>query len=374
MLVLVGAVRSGRPADDPALKALASDPLPDVPKPVVIVAGGCDPNLEEDIRKYGDLLEFAFGDFRGTILSGGTRQGVAGLVGNLAERYPGRFRTLSYVPAELPGDATFDDCYTEIRRTPGANFSALEPLQGWIDLVAAGVRPAEVKVLGINGGTISAFEYRLALALGAKVGVLPESGREAGRLVGDARREPFDGLAQLCADPMTVYTFVELGIAGPLAPADRDSIGRAIHDEFRRKQQARLTAPTKPDPAMEDWEKLLPDLKASNLAQADDIDRKLRSVGKRAVRVTGREVRLYEFTPDEVERMAAMEHARWNVERFLAGWTLGPRDHAKKTSPYLVGWDDLARLPDNPQEWDRQAVRAIPKLLGDVGMEIEPIG
>ncbi len=88
----------------------------------------------------------------------------------------------------------------------------------------------------------------------------------------------------------------------------------------------------------------------------------------RAVPVEGREVRLVEFTPDAVERLADMEHARFNIERLLSGWTLGPRDLDRKQSPYLVGW---AELPESVREWDRQAVRAIPALLQKIGSEIQ---
>ena len=69
------------------------------------------------------------------------------------------------------------------------------------------------------------------------------------------------------------------------------------------------------------------------------------------------------------EMLAEAEHARWTVERLLAGWTLGEkRDVAGKVSPYLVSW---ASLPDDVKEWDRRAVRAIPKLLAGAGYEVE---
>jgi len=59
----------------------------------------------------------------------------------------------------------------------------LEPLQAWIDIIASGISPEEVKVLGINGGNIASIEYKLGLALGVKVAVIEESGREAGKLL-----------------------------------------------------------------------------------------------------------------------------------------------------------------------------------------------
>jgi hypothetical protein len=44
----------------------------------------------------------------------------------------------------------------------------------------------EVKVLGINGGRISSVEYRIALALEAKGGIIKGSGMEADKLLSDS--------------------------------------------------------------------------------------------------------------------------------------------------------------------------------------------
>jgi hypothetical protein len=113
------------------------------------------------MQSYRQLLIEAFKDFTGTILSGGTTQGIAGLVGDIRERSGGNIHTIGYIPKLVPADATVDknqDRYDEIRRTDGAGFSPLESLQNWIDLLAAGIRPTDVKLLGINGGTIAAAE------------------------------------------------------------------------------------------------------------------------------------------------------------------------------------------------------------------------
>jgi hypothetical protein len=157
--------------------------------PVVIVAGGCDPAVEEEMRAYRDVLVEAFAEFEGTVVSGGTREGISGLVGDIGEAHPGRIHTIGYLPATgLPADATVDEDprrYRELRRSDGTGFTALEPLQNWIDVVASGISPAEVRLIGINGGTIAAAEYRLALGLGARVALIEESGREAARLLPD---------------------------------------------------------------------------------------------------------------------------------------------------------------------------------------------
>ncbi len=125
--------------------------------------------------------------FEGTVLSGGTTEGISGLVGELGHDRGEAVTTVGYLPEFLPADATVDHRYDELRRTDGHGFSPAEPLQNWVDLVASGIRPDTVRVLGINGGRIAAVEYRIALALGATVGLVADSGREAGRLLSEER-------------------------------------------------------------------------------------------------------------------------------------------------------------------------------------------
>ena len=47
------------------------------------------------------------------------------------------------------------------------------------------IEPSDVKLIGFAGRTISSFEYRLAILLGAKVGLLSESGGEAEYILKD---------------------------------------------------------------------------------------------------------------------------------------------------------------------------------------------
>ncbi|MFZ4507371.1 MAG: RyR domain-containing protein [Fimbriimonas sp.] len=45
----------------------------------------------------------------------------------------------------------------------------------------------------------------------------------------------------------------------------------------------------------------------------------------------------------KAQEMAALEHARWCIERTAAGWKFGPeRDNDNKRRPDLVGWADLS--------------------------------
>jgi len=334
-----------------------------IPGPVVIVAGGWDiGSVEQQMQDYHQLMLEAFRDFKGTIISGGTATGISGLVGDVGQKYGDAIRTIGYVPKKPP--AATDKRYSEIRYTEGGDFSALEPLQSWIELIASGIHPPQVKLLGINGGVITATEYRVALALGARVAVIKDSWREAARLFQDDDWNTSEMLVRLPADAMTIRAFIGSGIS-KLAPDLRETIAQAIHEDYRRVRTSRVWSQ---EPSTAEWDKLLDYLKESNREQADHIFEKLRQIGCTVHKVTDRDIVLMTFTEDEVEIMAEMEHARWNVERFLDGWKWGDRrDVTKKTSPYLVGWSEL---PDDVKEWDRQTVRKIPQFMAKVGLEV----
>jgi len=347
------------------LKSLASLKGKPIPSPVVIVAGGSDVNIEQQIQGYRQVILDGFKDFKGAVISGGTVPGISGLVGEIGEKYPDAIKTIGYIPHTLPAGIRKDSRYSEIRHTVGDSFSPLEPLQYWIDIITSGISPSKVKLLGINGSTISAAEYRMALALGAQIAVLEGSGGEVAKLVSDDDWLDSKTLLRVPADAMTVAAF--LGGAAPAMERDiRKIVAQAIHKNYRaaKTKDSRID-----DPAMVSWEKLPGVLKESNLQQADDIFNKLRRIGCTAVKAEGREVAKMTFTRDEIEVMAEMEHARWNVERLLDDWKWSEeRDIVKKTSPYLVGWADL---PEDVKEWDRETVRKIPEFVAKVGLEIQ---
>ena len=102
--------------------------------------------------------------------------------------------------------------------------------------------------------------------------------------------------------------------------------------------------------------------------EADHNIEKLRQIGCTVHEVTDREIEIVEFTEEELEFLAQLEHGRWNVERLSTGWKWGAtKDEARKISPYLIPWEEL---PEHVKEWDRKAVRAIPEVLREAKMEI----
>ena len=366
LLLLGSAVRFGAAAAIERVRRLATAGCPPIRPPVRIVTGGTAVDAEAHVRSYEELFIKAFAGFEGTVISGGTTQGVCGLVGDAAQRYRDRIHAVGYVPAAVPAGATVDEDrtrYREIRRTDGRDFTPLEPLQDWIDLVASGVPSTEVRLCVIGGGRITAVECRIALALGAAVGVVSDSGRAAARLLADPRWSSSPRLVPLPRDVETIRAF--LGSPSGALPSEVcERVARAIHEEYR----AERTASARPSGrAMKEWGELDEELKASNRAQAAHIDRKLREIRcslTKAEAVTEPLV----FRPDEVEILAEMEHGRYCVERLLDGWRWGEtRDDERRRNPYIVKWKDL---PTEIQELDRQTVRKIPQFLAGVGLAV----
>jgi hypothetical protein len=335
-----------------------------VTSPVVIVAGGCDVNDECQVEDYRRLLLEAFRGFKGTIICGGTTAGISGVVGNIGTEYRDAIRTIGYIPRAMPEGASIDKRYSEIRYTEGNDFSALEPLQYWSDIIASGISPSQVKLLGINGGAITATEYRIALALGAYVAVIKDNESEAEKLLMDDDWSTLKMLLPLPADVMTIKAFIGWG-SSTLTPDTREVIAKAIHNHYRYIR--RSDAPSQ-EPSTVPWGKLPHHLKESNRQQAEHNFEKLRQIGYTVHKITDRDITLMVFPEDEVGIMAEMEHGRWNIERLLDGWRWGEiRDVMKKTSPYLVPWSEL---PDDIKERDRELMQKIPEFLAKVGLEI----
>ena len=330
--------------------------------PVVILAGGTSADSQSNVEDARSTVLAAFQGFHGTIISGGTNAGVAGLAGELAEqlRVSGG-QVLGYVPKNMPYDQPIDRRYTTHVASDGASYGAGSPLQYWIDLLCAGVKRGDVRLVGIDGGRIAAFEYRLALALGARVGILAPPKREAASLRVDPDWKAEKSLLVLPKDPMVLRAFIQ-SPRSALGPDEIEVVAQHIHEKFLEENRYK-----NPDPAMKPWPELRDDLKDSNRQQAQNAAAFLQRIGYRVEPSTG-PVTPVVLGETDVELLAEMEHGRWVVERLESGWRYGTaRDAAKKESPYLTPWD---KLSDEEKEWDRNAVRAWPGMLGGAGLRV----
>ncbi len=373
-----GRERRGRrisPETRALLEAIATPAAerPRFVRPVVIVVGGCDVKVEAELRReFEVLLDRAFADFDGTIVCGGTKAGVSGLVGDLVGLHAKAVFKVGYLPAQrfVPAGDLLHPGYAQICRTAGRGYTPLGPLQTWADLLLSGVDPGDVHVVGVNGGLLSAFEYRLALALGAKVGILVQSGRAASELLPDADWSHDGGLVPLPRDWATLSAFVKLAHPGakrlPRATLDRMAV--ILHEGYRPHADALR----KVSESMLSWKQLPEVYRKSSRAQAAFSLLILRAAGYEVAPAPGGPAARAAAPPGferKAAEMAEREHGRYTAERLVAGWRRGPRDPAKRTNPTLVPWDEL---PEGEREHDYTAVRSYPAILALAGLTIVP--
>ncbi len=210
-------------------------------------------------------------------------------------------------------------------------------------------------------------------SLSAGLALLPRT-RAAGILVVVRMMEEV-GLATLATGDKDGGTELRaFGVLGYVCAPERlfagmhETLARAVHEDFvAGRLQAGESSAT--NPALVDWDELPPGLRESNLDQAAHIFEKLREVDCDLAPLTDWNAESFTFTREQVEKLAEMEHVRFVKERLDAGWTYqpGPKDIARKSSPYLRPWDDLS---DGEKEFDRRAVRDLPLILADVGLQI----
>jgi len=144
-------------------------------------------------------------------------------------------------------------------------------------------------------------------------------------------------------------------------------LARATHEEYVRNETERGIT-REMNPSMAPWEELPESLKESNRDQAEHIRVKLEAVGCDICITNDWDVPQFEFSPEEVELMAEMEHQRFVEERLRQGFKYGPTKHlAKRTSPTLVPWSDL---PEDEKDKDRNSVQNLPRFLAKARFRI----
>ena len=157
--------------------------------PVLLVSGGAGSLGLASVATLQPLLEAALAGYEGTVCSGGTRVGVPGCVGAAAEAIGPRgkrpFQLVGYLPRVRPADAPTDERYDALVECGEQGFTPDQILRNWADVLGSGIRPDTVCVLGFGGGRLSAVEYRIALALGARVGLVEGSGGAVDALLSD---------------------------------------------------------------------------------------------------------------------------------------------------------------------------------------------
>ena len=289
-------------------------------------------------RALKKLLEHALADYPGIVYSRAAPDGSPGVVGEVA-------RGLHL---------------KDVREHPSHDGIGVEEcLRTWRELSNDGIDVEDVRVVAYPDGDETVAEILLARALGARVVWVDPAG--------EAEAAPVDILPlgaadvlELPADAMTLRGLLRWS----RAPEEiREQLARSLHADYRRRQRG---VKRQGDPALEPWDRLPVTLQDSNRHQADDIENKLATVGKRLERVEDGGERL-DLSDKEVEQLAEMEHGRYNVERLSSGWRLGERHISRLASPHLSPWDELK---DDIKDYDRQAVLDIDSALEAVGWGI----
>jgi hypothetical protein len=71
---------------------------------------------------------------------------------------------------------------------------------------------------------------------------------------------------------------------------------------------------------------------------------------------------------EDLELLSRMEHERWMKAKLKAGWAYAPETNKpKKHHSALIPWEDL---PENEKDKDRNLIRAIPRLLTEIGYTV----
>ena len=151
-------------------------------------------------------------------------------------------------------------------------------------------------------------------------------------------------------------------------PCKRDEFAGAA----RRTHEEYVKSAIPKEPSLLPWEALPEALKVSNYHQVAYAEHILKTAGLGIRRLTDPDKPLVSMTDlmDEagLERLAEMEHGRWNVERLLLGWRWADaKDVNRKLSPYLVPWD---KLPPEIQKFDLDAIRSLPRKFREAGLEV----
>ena len=362
---------------------------------IVIVAGGCA-DLPDYYNRYEELLKDVFMTYQGIVISGGTESGIPGKTGDAVQSINKKrnrsgssseklneIRLLGYLPKKLP----LDEHGKKIIRHKGyqfvtslqntGNFSILDIISYWIDIAVKNVSLDHVKVLGINGGRFSDLEYKIALAMGAQVGLIENSGRAVTGIMQDPEWSGHPNIVILPYNKITIrtdtkailtegYHYVWIFINQNQnyfiseESCRNEKNAALIHTAFRSYlyDSGQSTEASWENYKTDDDKKELID---SNYNQLKYIEPIMLRSGYRN-KFTDKEERERFFSNDDsCEVMAVLEHARWYLDRLIQGWCYGKtKDTRLKTNPYMVDWDEL---DEKTRGIDRTMVKNWEKII-----------
>jgi hypothetical protein len=153
-----------------------------------------------------------------------------------------------------------------------------------------------------------------------------------------------------------------------LLRGNNERVAQAIHADYVEQESAR-GATRETNAAAVPWNELDLANKESNRRAAADVGRKLKAINRTVVPLTDWDKQPLEFTPEEVEALAKMEHDRWWEWRKVTGWRPGPRDNTKHQHPDMIAYEELS---EPAKDRDRIQVQRIPIFLAALDFKVVP--
>jgi ppGpp synthetase/RelA/SpoT-type nucleotidyltranferase len=345
---------------------------------VLIIAGKSGLIEPGQQKEYEEYLKGALRDFEGTVICGGTSTGLPGIVGDLTfkirESGSAKYALFGYLPASLPHNIQKGNGYDKYITSNTTTFSFIDAFNYWVDILFCDIPPEKITVFGINGKTISELEYSFALSLGIKLALIDKSGGAADNIIKNPLWIKEANLLVIPSDPDTIWALVNQNRRISFTPEETLLLAKEVHDFYRKERLDSL----KPDTQYIDdlkvvmtWDKLDPKLQVSNIKQVEFYEHLLNQVGLRIRKSNNPKIFPLDESFKDLDRLAQLEHARWNAERLLAGWRYGvKKDIEKKLNPCIVKWDDLS---PEIRKYDYDPIRNIPVLLTKIGYEVVEI-
>jgi hypothetical protein len=182
-----------------------------------------------------------------------------------------------------------------------------------------------------------------------------------GAVFADGRGRLLDGIG----DRLRLVGLTELASDPDLIGEDLvERLAQVIHERYLMEQRelgASLGAN-----ALTQWDDLDEGFRTASRRQARDIGRKLEMIGCTVAPNTPSSPPI-SLDDTEIDMLAKYEHDRWCDERTAAGWQFGTRNDEARSHHDLVSWEDLGEPARNK---DRQAVRDLPSIVGEIGLTI----
>lgn len=135
----------------------------------------------------------------------------------------------------------------------------------------------------------------------------------------------------------------------------QDKLAQTIHNDYLKLLSGESSESSK---YTSDWSALTEDAKDANRTQADHIAYKFFLTEKDWPVKNPKNI---DFSRDEIETLAIIEHNRWMAHRYLHGWDFGTeRDDQLKLHPSLIPWEILS---ESERQKDRDTILRIKTLL-----------